>query len=328
MNGNVVTASFQDGRITLTAPLWQYDYGQILRFTGVSLPETYEVHFSNTKDRGNAKTAIGNANGVFIPDEFLTTGGSVFAWVFLHTGEDDGETEYRARIPVNKRAMPSDEVPTPQERSVIIQAIAALNAAVESTSEGAASSSVSATSAEISAANASASASGAETAAVNAAVSESEAKASASAAAQAATQAVNAAEAAMEKAMEADVSAQSANSFASSASSSAQAAGTSATSAGESAQSASASAATAAAAETEEALGVHIDTVKADVEKLEGNLLIGQDITYQLLDNAGEPLLTGSGDALLGHTVFVSMDLLTVLANRVIALETLINAQK
>lgn len=130
MNGNVITANFWGGRMTMTTPLWQYDYGQVLRFTGVSLPETYEVHFSNAKRRGDAKTAIGDANGVVIPDEFLATGDTVYAWIFLHATQEDGETEYMATIPVNKRAMPSDEAPTPQEQSAITQAIAALNSAV------------------------------------------------------------------------------------------------------------------------------------------------------------------------------------------------------
>lgn len=130
MNGNVITANFRGGRTTMTTPLWQYDYGQVLRFTGVSLPETYEVHFSNAKRRGDAKTAIGDANGVVIPDEFLATGDNVYAWIFLHATQEDGETEYMATIPVNKRATPSDEAPTPQEQSAITQAIAALNSAV------------------------------------------------------------------------------------------------------------------------------------------------------------------------------------------------------
>ena len=130
MVGNVITANFRGTRITTTSPLWQYDYGQFLRFTGVSLPDTYEVHFSNNKEFGQAKTSIGTAEGVLIPDEYLVTGKPVFAWIFLHVGEDDGETVYMAQIPVNKRSVPSDEAPTPQEQSAITQAIAALNSAV------------------------------------------------------------------------------------------------------------------------------------------------------------------------------------------------------
>lgn len=127
---NVVTAVFGAFRSVKTAPLWQYDYGQILRFRGLTLPEAYEVHFSNSIS-GASKTKIGNANGVLIPDEYLTNGASVYAWVFLHVGDSDGETRYMVEIPINKRAKPTDEAPTPKQQSEITQTIAALNAAVD-----------------------------------------------------------------------------------------------------------------------------------------------------------------------------------------------------
>jgi len=78
---------------------------------------------------------IGDETGVDIPDEYLTTGQTIFVWLFLHVGENDGETEYRGYIPVTDRAKPTDEEPTPEQQSVITQTIAALNAAV-TTAEG------------------------------------------------------------------------------------------------------------------------------------------------------------------------------------------------
>lgn len=130
MSTNVIIANFRGVRQTVTDPLWQWDYGQILRFSGITLPETFEVHFSNDNERGEATTMIGTDNEVLIPDVYLTTGRNIFVWIFLHVGEDDGETEFKAQIPVNKRAMPADDPPTPQEQSAITQAIAALNSAV------------------------------------------------------------------------------------------------------------------------------------------------------------------------------------------------------
>lgn len=127
---NVTTAVFGCARSTCTAPLWQYDYGQILKIIGPELPAAYEVHFSNVQ-HGEAKTQIGTADGVAIPDEFLLNGGDVYAWIYLHTGESDGETEYMITIPVKPRAKPSDDPPTPEEQSAITQALAALHAGVE-----------------------------------------------------------------------------------------------------------------------------------------------------------------------------------------------------
>ena len=131
---NVVTVDLTGRTIVRTASLYQYDYGQILKFEGVELPVAYEVHFSNTDQIGTAKAQIGNSDGVLIPDEYLLSGQPVYAWVFLHTGLEDGETEYKCIIPVNKRAQKEDAEPTPVQQDIVTQAIAALNAAVESTS--------------------------------------------------------------------------------------------------------------------------------------------------------------------------------------------------
>ena len=132
---NVVYASFGASRENMwkarTSPLWQYDYGQILKITGVTLPSNYEVHFSNEKEGGTAKTVLGNADGVAIPDEYLTTGRPIYAWIFLHTGSSDGETVYTIHIPVRRRSESTDTALTPTEKSVVSQAVEALNTAVE-----------------------------------------------------------------------------------------------------------------------------------------------------------------------------------------------------
>lgn len=123
------------GRNTVTRALTQYDYGQILEFDGVTLPQSYEVVFSNDEHGGTGKSQIGSASGVTIPDEFLTTGKPVFAWLFLHETENDGETVFKIKIPVNKRSLDLEEEPTPVQQSAITQAIAALNQAVIDTEE-------------------------------------------------------------------------------------------------------------------------------------------------------------------------------------------------
>ena len=133
---NIVVADFTGGiRKTTAATLWQYDYGQIMQFNGIDLPVSYEVHFSNDKDGGYTKTQIGDEDGVAIPDEYFLSGKPIYAWLYLHATEDDGETEYQVTIPINKRSRPADYAPTTVEQSAITQAIAALNAAVTATEE-------------------------------------------------------------------------------------------------------------------------------------------------------------------------------------------------
>ena len=51
---NIVQAVFTCGRTTKTRPLYQWDYGIILKFEGIELPPAYTVHFSNQNTNGEA----------------------------------------------------------------------------------------------------------------------------------------------------------------------------------------------------------------------------------------------------------------------------------
>lgn len=128
--GNITKAILCKTRVCRTAPLYQYDYGQILQIVGPELPSAYEVHYSN-QPHGTATTQIGGDDGVVIPDAYLQTGSPVYAWLYLHTGENDGETEYSITIPVIARARPTNETPSPVQQDAITEAIAALNSGVE-----------------------------------------------------------------------------------------------------------------------------------------------------------------------------------------------------
>lgn len=101
------------------------------------MPDTFEVHFSNSEKAGDAKTAIGQNGEVTIPDEYLQTGNNVYAFVYLHSTSSDGETVYKVTIPVIDRPRISDAEPTPVQQDAITQAIAALNGAVEKAEQAA-----------------------------------------------------------------------------------------------------------------------------------------------------------------------------------------------
>ena len=125
-----VEAIFKDGSTkAYTRSLNQYDKGQILKFVGVHLPETFEVHFSNQKDGGVANIVIGTDDFAAIPDAYLATGEYVYAWLYDqhdveyakidYSVEDEilteehedpvtytkGTTLYQVTIPVIKRPM-------------------------------------------------------------------------------------------------------------------------------------------------------------------------------------------------------------------------------
>ena len=130
---NTVNAPIGARRKVKTNPLYQYDYGQILILKGITLPMSYEVLFGQSGTE--LKPVLGDENGVSIPDEFLQNGDDIKAYVFLHTGADDGETEYEITIPVNPRPKATNEPIDPVDQSLITQAIAVLNLAVDKTTE-------------------------------------------------------------------------------------------------------------------------------------------------------------------------------------------------
>lgn len=131
MENNVVTAILTNSQRTAkTRAIYQYDYGMVLKLEGVELPTAYEVHFSNSLS-GETIPQIGNADGVAIPNNVLTSGANVYVWVYLHTGTEDGETVYHVQIPVTKRPEIGGAEPTPAQADVISEAIAALNDGVE-----------------------------------------------------------------------------------------------------------------------------------------------------------------------------------------------------
>ena len=98
--------------------LFQWDYGQRIKFGGVTLPESYIVHYSIT-DSGDAISVQGDSTGADIPDDLLESGQNINGWVFVQDGET-GETKYAFRIIVNKRAQPTEPRPGKQVVKTVI----------------------------------------------------------------------------------------------------------------------------------------------------------------------------------------------------------------
>lgn len=110
-----VVVTYSKSRQSVTRALHQYDYGQILVFSGEEFPELYEVHFSNV---GDTKTTVvfGNNQGVRIPDKYLKTGDDINAWIYSHVRACDGESVYKVLIPVIQRgAFAGPDPQTPVE---------------------------------------------------------------------------------------------------------------------------------------------------------------------------------------------------------------------
>lgn len=123
---NILEVTFEEGQTFATATrLWKGDYGQILLIHGPALPAYYEVHFASTK-ADTPQVQVGTPEGVLIPNKFLRATGYIYAWTFLHTGENDGETKYQIKIPVEDKGIPIDQE-TSEDKTAVQQAVEALN---------------------------------------------------------------------------------------------------------------------------------------------------------------------------------------------------------
>ena len=185
---NIITANLSHGKQFVTASRYMEDYGQILKIEGIDLPSVYQVDFSNNLMRGTSMTVLGNADGVAIPDEYISTGRDVYAFLYL-TGDSWGRTIATIRIPNKTRPRRTDAIPTPTQQGIIDQTIAALNDAVESTAADAEQTASDAARAEAARTAAETAEDNAEASATAAAQSEANANASASTATAAATSA-------------------------------------------------------------------------------------------------------------------------------------------
>lgn len=124
---NIVDAYPREGIVFRTKPLFQWDWGQIVRLHISDLPAAYKVEFSNST-RADAVSTIQTTDEVTVPAQFLESGNPVYAWVVVV--DEARTTEYSLMIPVAARAKPTDLEPAPEEQTEIEQTLSALNEAV------------------------------------------------------------------------------------------------------------------------------------------------------------------------------------------------------
>lgn len=115
--------------------LWQYDYGQIMRIQGLSLPAAVEIHFSLAETGQEAVRRVGTTKDgvtdVVIPDSMLENDVSygdvyyIYAFVYL-TDEYSGSTEYKIRLSVKTRPKP-EAFERPEDADLFRDAISAVN---------------------------------------------------------------------------------------------------------------------------------------------------------------------------------------------------------
>lgn len=114
--------------IEIENELWMYDYGQKLQINGLSLPETFEVHFA-WKGLEEAKVQTGSTvdgvSAVDIPNEALAQKSAVKAYIYLSTPEE-GETTNQVTMYVNRRIKP-EGFETPEDTDLFHHTLAAVS---------------------------------------------------------------------------------------------------------------------------------------------------------------------------------------------------------
>lgn len=114
--------------------IYQYNYGQVLRIQGLTLPPAVEVHFSLQNTGGEATTRIGvtkdGVTDVVIPDSLLENGDiaqdyKIYAFIYLRN-ETSGQTEYKIAMHVTSRPKP-EAFDRPEDAELFREAIKAVN---------------------------------------------------------------------------------------------------------------------------------------------------------------------------------------------------------
>lgn len=137
---NVIDCRLDSAYKEIYTGIWQHDYGQILRITGVDLPKAVEVQFSLRDKGGDTLTRIGTTvdgvTEVKVPDSFLknencTQNYLIYAWIYV-TDDASGNTEYQIILHVKSRPKPEEpsEEPLP-EPNIFHETVEAVNASAD-----------------------------------------------------------------------------------------------------------------------------------------------------------------------------------------------------
>lgn len=99
-----IIAEFKDGATkAYTKSAYQFDKGQILTFSGITLPESCEIHASNSKYSDTATICERYGNGAILPDVLFMSGDFIYVWTCVKEEEYEQTTVYEVVIPIIRR---------------------------------------------------------------------------------------------------------------------------------------------------------------------------------------------------------------------------------
>lgn len=110
-------ACFDQNKTPHVYGIWQWDYGQVLRIQGLSLPAAVEIHFSLMDTGGEAERRIGTTKDkvtdVAIPDSMLRkeTSSDYFIYAFIYLTDDTyAQTTHKVILHIKARSKPKDYI--------------------------------------------------------------------------------------------------------------------------------------------------------------------------------------------------------------------------
>lgn len=114
-----------------TSPLYQWDYGQVLKITGLGTLQVVQVHFCNrscVETIVRLGSSIDDGLEVAIPDSLLEDEWDINAFIYVF-GENCAQTIKHVQIPVIKRKKPEDYIDPipPSAQTELEQMIAHVN---------------------------------------------------------------------------------------------------------------------------------------------------------------------------------------------------------
>ena len=125
----MVTASFKEGQKTaITTSLQKYDYGEVLRIKGLSLPRYVAVQFAVDGMSEALPSSIGetveDVTDVLIPNSLLRSNikpwnYNIMAYVYIVSGSS-GKTKYTITIPVKWRPKTGDDQAADDDVAAVI----------------------------------------------------------------------------------------------------------------------------------------------------------------------------------------------------------------
>ena len=131
-------ACFDQNKTPHVYGIWQWDYGQILRIQGLTLPSAVEIDFSLNNTGGESTPRIGvtkdGVTDVVIPDFILEkdTAQDYCAYAFIYLTDDvSGQTEYK--IILHVKARPKPEGRTGDDTTTMAAILKAVNEIAERT---------------------------------------------------------------------------------------------------------------------------------------------------------------------------------------------------